>query len=180
MKVAKLIEESRNELARQWCEAVFASYAEKTQGFLRGNSDPFTNPMGSMIHEAADILITALANEDCSIEQVKQALDRFIKIRAVQQFTPSQSVGVLYLLKPILRSLILPKMEKGRLLKEYLELEARLDSLVLLAFDLYCKDRETLSEIRIKEIRNQYAQLKKWAQQLNSEAPLGTFVGCGN
>ena len=97
----------------------------------------------------------------------------------MQQFTPSQSIGVIYLLKPILRKEILPLVLKGNALKEYLETESRIDSLALLAFDMYSKDRERLADIRITEIRNQYAQLKRWAQSLNDEAPLGTFVGCG-
>jgi len=48
----------------------------------------------------------------------------------------------------------------------------RLDSLTLLAFDMYVQDREVLAESRISEIRNQYAQLARWAQKLNAGSPL--------
>ena len=42
------------------------------------------------------------------------------------------------------------------------------DSLTLLAFDMYVENREILAESRITEIRNQHAQLARWAQQLES------------
>ncbi|MBO4368772.1 MAG: RsbRD N-terminal domain-containing protein [Desulfovibrio sp.] len=180
MNLANYFEPHRETIRNKWIEAVFSSYPEKSKPFLRGNQNPFTNPVGGMVKEAADALLSALEGEDVVIDNVKQSLDRFIKIRAVQDFTPSQAIGVIYLLKPLLREHLLPSLEKGKGLKEYLELESRVDSLVLLAFDMYVKDRDTVSEIRIQEIRNQYAQLKRWAQQLNAQAPLGEFVGCGN
>ena len=131
-----------------------------------------------MLREAAEALVTAISGKDVEIETVKQSLERFIKLRAVQDFTPSQSIGVIFLLKPIVRNLLLPQCSND--LQSYLELESRIDSLVLIAFDLYMQDRETVANIRIQEIKNQYAQLKRWAQALNAEAPLGAFVGCGN
>ena len=179
MKLAKILEPHRNELISSWIGEVFATYPEQSRPFLKGNADPFTNPMGGMVREAAETLITALAGQEIDVALVKNALERFIKIRAVQSFTASQAVGVIYLLKPLLRKHLLPEMQKGSALTEYLELESRVDSLALLAFDMYAKDRETVAEIRIKEIRDQYAQLKRWAQHLNAQAPLGEFVGCG-
>ena len=53
-------------------------------------------------------------------------------------------------------------------LAAYLETESRIDSLLLLAFDMYVENREILAESRITEIRNQHAQLARWAQQLES------------
>ncbi|MCR4667385.1 MAG: RsbRD N-terminal domain-containing protein [Desulfovibrio sp.] len=180
MKLTKCLEEHRDELLTSWVEAVFQSYPKKAAPFLHNNPDPFTNPVASMVREAAAALLKALEGEDVAIETVKDALDRFIKIRAVQDFTPSQAMGVIYLLKPLLRKIVLPTATKGSALKEYLELESRVDTLALLSFDMYVKDRDTVAEIRIKEIRSQYSQLKRWAQQLNAQAPLGEFVGCGN
>ncbi len=180
MKLSKILQEHANSLISGWTEAVFSSYPEKASALLKGNADPFTNPVASMVREAAAALLKALAGEDIDINATKDSLERFIKIRAVQQFSPSESIGVIYLLKPLLRKEILPLTEKGRAFHDYLELESRVDTLALLAFDMYTRDREKVAEIRIDEIRKQYAQLKRWAQQLNEKAPLGTFVGCGN
>jgi hypothetical protein len=97
---------------------------------------------------------------------VAGAIERFVKLRAVQKGEPSKSLGVLYVMKPILRKTALPAMRKANLLSEYLECESRLDTVALLAFDIYMRARETLAESRIREIKNQYAQLARWAQKL--------------
>ncbi len=177
MQTAKLLANLKDSLAEQWTLAVFASYPEKSLPFLKTQRDPFTNPVASMIREAAGTLFEAIAGEDLDVEKVKTSLERFVKIRAVQEFTPSQAVGVIYLLKPLLRKELLPSM--GSDLAGYLEMESRVDTLALLAFDMYMTDKERVAEIRVTEIRNQYAQLKRWAQHLNAQAPLGEFAGCG-
>ena len=94
-------------------------------------------------------------------------------LRAVQTFLPSQGMLVFYLLKPILRKHILPLMKGEKELHEYLEAESRLDTIALLAFDIYMKSRETVAENRIQEIKNQHAQLVRWAQRVGG-SPLDT------
>ena len=174
METKKIFEKHKSEILSEWTEAVFSTYPFETTGFLRTQHDPFTNPVSAMTHEAAGILYDALSGDDTDVQTVKQAIERFVKLRAVQDFTPSQGLGVFFLMKPLLRKHILPEMAKGAgdVPACYLELESRVDSLTLLAFDIYTKARETLADIRITEIRNQYAQLKRWAQQLNESSPL--------
>ena len=48
-----------------------------------------------------------------------------------------------------------------------------MDSVTLLAFDLYSAARETLEETRIAEIRNQHAQLVRWAQSVDGSPVSG-------
>ena len=159
-------------LHRLWTEAVYSTYPFETTGFLRTKQDAFGNPVANMTKEAAGTLYDAVAGEEVEIATVKNALERFVKLRAVQTFTPSQGLGVFYLMKPLLREHILPELAGQGELDAYLTAESRLDSLALLAFDIYTAARETLAESRIKEIRNQHAQLARWAQTLE-EGPSG-------
>jgi len=156
----------KKKVADRWVEAVFATYPLETTGFLRTRNDPFTNPVAHMTRQAAGSLYDAMIGEEVDPAETKAAVDRFVKLRAVQKFSPGQSMAVFYLMKPILREEVFPEMLAQGLLSDYLEMESRLDTLVLLAFDIYMSARETLAESRIKEIRSQYAQLKRWAQQL--------------
>lgn len=156
----------KKKVADLWVEAVFATYPLETIGFLRTKNDPFTNPVAHMTRQAAGALYDAITGEDIDPAETKAAVDRFIKLRAVQKFSPGQSMAVFYLLKPVLRQALLPEMVAAEQLDAYLEIESRLDTLALLAFDIYMAARETLAEARIKEIRNQHAQLKRWAQKL--------------
>ena len=98
--------------------------------------------------------------------------DRFIHLRAVQDFLPSQAMLVFYLLKPLLRKHVMPAMQKAGKLKDYLDAESRLDTIVLLGFDMYTKSREVVAQNRINEIKNQHAQLVRWAQRVGGAPQL--------
>ena len=171
MDAKALFQDHRDEMLRRWTDAVFSTYPFETKGFLRTKMDPFGNPVANMTREAAATLYDAMAGGDAEPEDIKAALDRFVKLRAVQDFTPSQALGVFLLLKPLMRELLLPRMQQGGAMAEYLEAESRLDSLCLLAFDMYVRDREVVAQNRISEIKNRYAQLERWAQRIErSEA----------
>ncbi|MDE5832370.1 MAG: RsbRD N-terminal domain-containing protein [Desulfovibrio sp.] len=171
MSAIEILRKYKKDVVRRWVEAVFATYPLETAGFLRTGSDPFTNPVAHMTREAANILYDAMIGEETEPEAVKAALDRFVRLRAVQKASAGQSMAVFYLMKPILKELALAEiLEKGQL-ESFLEAGDRLDTLVLLAFDKFMDARDTIAESRVKEIRNQYAQLRKWAQKLENGVP---------
>lgn len=169
MNAKEILEKHRKEIVSQWAEAVFSTYPLETSGFLRTRSDPFTNPVAHMTKQAANILFDAITEEEVDPAETKKALERFIRLRAVQKFNPSQNLAVLYIMKPVLRRIALAEIQDNGQLDEYLQMESRLDTLALIAFDMYMQARETLAESRIREIRNQYAQLAKWARNLEGE-----------
>ncbi len=159
--------DQRDAVIGAWVDAIFNTYALETTGFLRTQNDPFANPVSHMTREAAGVVYDAVAGEDVNPDEVRKAIDRFVKLRAVQNGTPGQNLGVFLLLKPVMRKLVLPRCSgSDALTSYYLEAESRLDSVMLLAFDMYTADREIIAESRIKEIRNQHAQLVRWAQKV--------------
>lgn len=168
MESREILARHRQEIVTGWVEGVFATYPLETTGFLRTKHDPFTNPVAHMTREAGFVLYDAMAGEETDPDAVRKALDRFIKLRAVQKFNPGESMAVFYLMKPLLREKVLPEMREAGLIEEYLETESRLDTLALLAFDMYVNNRDLLAESRIREIRNQHAQLAKWAARLEN------------
>lgn len=171
MDAPDILRNHKKEVTSRWVEAVFATYPLETTGFLRTRNDPFTNPVAHMTRQAADAIYDALAGEEVDQEEVKAAVERFIRLRAVQKFSPGQNMAVFYLMKPVLRELVLPEMLAADELDAYLALESRLDTIALLGFDSFVTARDTVAEARIKEIRNQYSQLAKWAQKLENGAP---------
>ena len=86
-----------------------------------------------------------------------------------------EAAGLIYTkdIEQLLREHILPLCREKEDLAEYLDAESRLDSVTLLAFDLYSAARETLAETRIAEIRNQHAQLVRWAQSVDGSPVSG-------
>jgi hypothetical protein len=162
---AELCRAEQEQILAEWNAAVFAGYPLDTTGFARTKEDQFRNPGGHAIRLALAEVYAAVSGRLSSERLLRDSLDLFVKLRAVQQFTPVQALGVIYLLKPLLRERILPACLQSGLLDAYLEAESRLDTAALLACDLYVAGREQLLEERIGEIKRQHAQLVRWAQK---------------
>jgi hypothetical protein len=172
MNLPEYFRDCKEDIIRLWTDAVYTASPFDTKGLLRTVTDPFGNPGAGMIREAAEALCGAVAGEETTVADVKAALERFVKLRAVQQSTPSRAMGIFYLLKPIMRERLLPRCTTSEDVNDYLTAESRLDSLFLLAFDMYMSARETLAESRVREIRDQHAQLTRWAQAFRGEPPV--------
>lgn len=167
-------------------EKFISSYPLQSAGFVRTSTDPFANPVGQTTRAGLGVLFDAVIGQDTSPREVKAALGDLIRLRAVQDFTPSQAVGPLFLLKDILRAALsasdpakpndkkgLPGREEaaracppaGEIPDGLFEAEARLDSLALLALDLYTADRERIFRMRVNEVKRSQSSLLRWAQR---------------
>lgn len=182
MNVTELCVARREELLGAWVEKFISSYPLQSAGFVRTSTDPFANPVGQTTRASLRVLFDAVIGLDTSPREVKAALDDLIRLRAVQDFTPSQAVGPLFLLKDILRAALSapdpakaddnkgqPGREEaapaGEMLDGLFEAEARLDSLALLALDLYAADRERIFRMRVNEVKRSQSSLLRWAQR---------------
>jgi hypothetical protein len=101
---------------------------------------------------------------------VPEALEAIIRIRAVQDFSPAEAVGFVFLLKRAVRE-VLEGASSGSLpANMQSELEARIDALALSAFEIYTRCREQLFEIRVREAQRRTAAL---LERFNRETPAG-------
>ena len=162
---AALCRTEQEHILAKWNEAVFASYPLDTTGFARTREDQFRNPGGHAIRLALEETYKAVSGQLSSERLLRVSLEMFVKLRAVQNFTPVQALGVMYLLKPLLRERILPACLRNGLLEEYLEAESRLDTAALLACDIYVASRVQVFEERVGEIKRRHAQILRWAQK---------------
>ena len=186
MNVTEICVARREELLGAWAEKFISSYPLQSAGFVRTSTDPFANPVGQTIRASLGVLFDAVIGLDASPREVKAALNDLIRLRAVQDFTPSQAVGPLFLLKDIMRAVLLgpdPAKSKdkkeqsgredatrvclpaGEILDGCFEAAARLDSLALLALDLYAADRERIFRMRVDEVKRAQSSLLRWAQR---------------
>lgn len=161
MDLASRLAERKRELSGKWADLIFGSYPEETQSIWKRQKNQFANPVGTTIIEAATRLFELLlAWEDAA--EVEQALEMLVKIRAVQSFEPSSALGFIFLLKKVLREELLEELTRDGLVDELLRLETRIDTLALIAFDQYCKNREQIFAFRVEEIkRSQYNLLRR-------------------
>jgi hypothetical protein len=153
--LADLLNKRKKLVIQKWFDAVLETYPADGRKFLGDQKNKFTNPVGASIYEGIDgIYQRLLDGTDLESEDFARFLDRIVRIRAVQEFSPSRALGFLFPLKTVIRETVKLEASERGLGEELTALERRIDQLVLLSFDKYMECRERLFEIRIREIRD--------------------------
>ncbi len=152
MNLENLLKKKRNTIIKRWFAMVVDTYPADTSRFLKSQPDPFANPVGNTTFEGLEIMFNELLG-DMNMEKIINAMDPIIRIRAVQNFTPSAAAGFVFFLKKIIREDIKDESDNS---KEILDFESKIDELGFAAFDIYMKCREKIFEIRANEHRNRF------------------------
>lgn len=163
MSTEDIFSARRDMAIQKWTDAVFATYPFETTGFMRTKRDQFANPVGHATRVAADAIYDAITGRDVDLDKVREAVAAFVRVRAVQDFSPEKGIGVLYLYKNVLRELFLEDMQAAGNLRAFFDIEDRLDGLCLMAFNLYLEDRERVYAERVAEQRREGSQIRRWA-----------------
>ncbi len=169
MKLTKLLAQKKAPIVGRWLELIFETYPDDARRFLTKQKDRFANPVGTTISKEIETLYDELI-EGLETDLVSPLLDRIIRVRAVQDFSPSQAVNFVFLLKKAIKKEILGEILEDQLSEDLAIIESRIDDLALLAFDIYMNCREKLHDIRANEAKNQVSKLLQRAGMI-SEIP---------
>jgi hypothetical protein len=161
----KLLVERRSDIIKKWIDIIIQSYPIDSRRFIAKEKNSFANPVGSTIAKQTEILFEEfLKGEDQ--EKVSSCLDSIIRIRAVQDFEPSQAVAFVLQLKEVIRAELSEVPNSNGLSSEMPGLEKRIDDLALLAFDIYMKCKQKISDLRVNEVKRQVASVLKRANMV--------------
>ena len=152
MEFTALLAKKKKAVVNAWFEQVMQTYAPDAAVFYQNQKDAFANPVGSTTQQALTKLFDALL-DPLKKESLADLVDPLVRIRAVQDFTPSQAAGFVFLLKPIVRNLF-RKNRKQLKTDELLELESRIDGLALVGFDAFMGCREQIYSMKTNTERN--------------------------
>jgi len=167
MRLEQFLSERRSSLIDSWFDEILKTYPADTQNFLK-NKNRFSNPVGQTIAEGIEKIFDALLGE-ADAEATNSFLDDIIRVRAVQDFTPSQAVSFILLLKDSLLK-ELKKHSQGDIpYEELLEFDSRIDRLTLSCFDIFVKCREKLYDIKANELRNMTFRILQRANALGED-----------
>ncbi len=162
-------------IVTEWLTRTLRTYPEQTCRFLSQEKDPFRNPVGHVLAEALPALFDqAVQGPDAAL--LPRLLDPVVRMRAVQDFSAAQAVAFLFLLKQVIREALhsppQPPLSPGGGAdngegvapgESLAALDARIDQMALLAFDLFMRCREQLYEIRAREARRRFEVLLRRA-----------------
>lgn len=164
--------ENKQKITEEWVAAIFGTYDIDTIGFLRSQDNAFSNPVGNKTKNATAAIIDALAENNMDSETLTSAVNEIIQVRAIQKFSADQAMSVLFVLKNIIRKHLVPKLSNPEDFADLLELESKIDSLILVGFRIYSECRDKVQKLRVDEFKRKHFQLLKRAERI-LEKPVG-------
>lgn len=174
-----LLREKSATILKRWFDMILETYPPDTSRFLKQEKNQFANPVGNTILlEIENIYEEILHGIDT--EKLSHFLDRIIKIRAIQDFSPAQAVAFIFHLKNAIREELGGEIRKDQLFEELLKFESRIDKLALLAFNTYVKCREKVYQIRVNEIKNRTFRLLERANLIDEISEADSDLDTGS
>ena len=126
MELKILLEQKREIILCKWIDSVLRTYPANSSEFLAKQKDRFHNPVGYTIKEALELIYGQIMT-DMDQARLIDALDGVIRIRAVQDFTPSQAVAFLFHLKTVVRDVLSDQTGRNQSFDGLSEIDSRID-----------------------------------------------------
>jgi hypothetical protein len=184
--LSDILVKEKETVINRWLELTLNTYPDETKKFLGSKKDRFSNPVGSNIREGLNEIYNLLVtNADPENPEFSYFMDKIVRIRAVQEFTPSNALAFIFFLKHAVREVLAKNITDRGMFEELLTFESRIDRLALLAFNIYMQCRETLFDIRAFELKNRtsrilevisrkYGMPEDWAEPDNNNSSTAT------
>ena len=163
MAFARLLQEKKSAILDRWFDLVLETYQADTQRFLKKQKSRFGNPVAQEISQGIEGVFDQLV-KGAGEEASSPFLDRIVRIRAVQEFTPAQALAFVFGLKMVIREELAGSLAGSSFAVELADFDARIDRLALLAFNIYMKCKEQIFQLRVDEVKNRVGALLRRAK----------------
>ncbi len=152
-KLTSICKSQKKAIVDSWFDLVIRSYPPDTSRFLKGQKDPFANPVGQTTRKGLEAVFDEVLS-GMDREALTEFLDPIIRIRAVQDFTPSKATAFILDLKPILRQHLRKHLADTEAAAEMRQIERNIDALLLIGFDIYVTCREKIYQLKVSTERD--------------------------
>ncbi len=164
MSLKAKCQEAKDKVLEKWLADFFKHYGIDAQGVSRTVDDRFMNPVGFVVKNATKILFSAVIGEEIEREEVQKQVYELMRIQAIQQLSPAQAHLPFIALKEHLFQLLNSDLNGKENFLEFKTMTDRVDTLMLMAFDVFMQDKEVLYRVRVQELKNAQAQILRFAQ----------------
>jgi hypothetical protein len=176
LTISDLLSKNRNAILKRWFDLILETYPSDAATLMKKDRDAFTNPVGSTILREIEILFSSLC-EGCDAKKMSGSLDSILKIRSVQDFSPSKAVEFVFLLKRAIGEVLKGDIEREGAMEEWQTFKAKIDDMALQAFDIYVDCREKIYEIRAKQTRAEKEMAFKMMERMTRPKGKGETEG---
>lgn len=164
-KLEIFFQEKRTLIIEKWFDALLNNYSPEAAKIFKREKDPFANPLGYNIHLGVEGIIDWFEKDEkeAGTEAVSVALDKILRILAVQEFTPGQALSFIVTFKKIIKNQMKDYYKnKDEMWSEWQIFDERVDNLILMAMEIYTNCREKLYQIKVDEANSRvYSLLRK-------------------
>jgi hypothetical protein len=147
----KFLKQNKESILQDWFELTINTYGPEMVRFLRKEKNQFSNPVRNTIITSLDRIYDGIVDGNSVDEH--HGLEEIIKVRAVQDFSPSDALSFLFDLKKIIRTTYTKSEQKPETLEELVDFDQRFDIVLKRAFDIYNNCRQKIQEIKMAEIK---------------------------
>ncbi len=158
---------SEEKILLLWLNEFLKHHGIDSVAVSRTVDDKFLNPAGHIIKATTNSLFKAIMGEDIEQEKILKDMQELMRLQAIQQLSPAQALFPLIAIKEHLYDIgkeLFSHSSNKIAFEQYKEMTGRVDTLMLMAFDIYTQDKEDLFRIRIKEVKNAQSQILRFAQ----------------
>ena len=147
-----LLIQNKDSIVQEWVDQTINTYGPEMVRFLKKEKNQFSNPVRNTIITSLKKIFDSIFTGD-SIDDYN-GLEEIIKIRAVQDFSPSDALSFIFDLKKIIRTELSKIEQKSETIDEFYKIDQRFDALYRQAFDIYNKCRRKIQDIKMAEIKS--------------------------
>ena len=146
------LKQNKEVLLQDWIDQTINTYNPEMIRFLKKEKNQFSNPVRNTIITSLEKIYDSLLgdegiNDDKGVEEI-------IKVRAVQDFSPSDALAFIFDLKIIIRTKYSESDQDSESMDEFYNIDNRFDLLFKKAFDIYNDCRMKIQDIKISEIKS--------------------------
>jgi hypothetical protein len=176
MDFLKMLSARKDQIVKAWFDHVVRSYPADSAKFLQNVKDQFANPVGSQTLKSLGDVFNAIVTEK-SCEEIVPLLDPAIRVRAVQEFSPSASVSFVFRLKTLVREIFEKEINEGAVTQADLDhFDQTVDGICLIAFDIYMGCREQIFKFKAEHVKSRTLKLLEKADILCEVPEVGTEI----
>ena len=166
MKLSDLLKKESEAILKRWLDLILETYPADTAALIRKEQNQFKNPVGATFSREIETLFKLLC-EGVQNHECRTSLDAILKIRSVQDFSPSGAVGFIFQLKNAIEETLKNEIRSEQNIGAWRALQSRIDALALQAFDIYMDCREKICEIRVNQAKAEKEMALRMMERMN-------------
>jgi len=166
MVLENLLLQNKTTILKRWFDLILETYPADTASLMRKEQNPFKNPVGATFSREIETLFKKLC-EGVQNGEYQASLDAILKIRSVQDFSPSKAVGFILQLKKAIEETLRSDINREQNIEAWRAFQSRIDALALQAFDTYMRCREKVCEIRVNQAKAEKEMALRMMERMN-------------